>query len=606
MAKKSGQFHPARYLALFGVIVAVLYALVFFTGDREPTPQLGIDLQGGTSVTLSARTPDGSSPSDASLDQARKIIESRVNGLGVSGAKVVTDGDNLVITVPGSDGEAAKSLGQTAKLTIRPVLQSQPVTAPGAPGAPAPAPSGPGQPAAPSSPDQGGGDTGGDAGDGAPSPQNRVYPMAAPGDDPASGGDPATDGESAPPADQESPAPAPSGDTGSDTGQAPAAGSADAEMTDKAREEIEAAKKTRQSTDPAVQQQTLAKMAATGCSGEDPLRGNDDPSLPLVACNTNGQEVTLLGPAIIKGEQIQDASAQYDQQQGGYIVSLEFKPDASQTWADFTRENLQKRAGFVLDTEVISAPVIQGVTPAGSATSIYGDFSQSEADSLANQLKYGSLPLSFSQSDAKTVSATLGLSSLQAGLIAGLVGLILVLLYCLAYYRALGVLISLSLILSGVLVYALLVLLGRSIGYSLDLAGIAGLIIGIGTTADSFVVYFERIKDEIREGRSFRSAVPRAWARARRTIVSGNTVSIIGAAVLYFLAIGDVKGFAFTLGLTTILDLVVVFLVTHPLVHMASRRQWAANPRFNGLGAMSDVARERKAAARAAVAAKES
>src|SRR5699024_2050776 len=135
-------------------------------------------------------------------------------------------------------------------------------------------------------------------------------------------------------------------------------------------------------------------------------------------------------------------------------------------------------------------------------------------------------------------------------------GLILVLLYCLAYYRALGVLISLSLILSGVLVYALLVLLGRSIGYSLDLAGIAGLIIGIGTTADSFVVYFERIKDEIREGRSFRSAVPRAWARARRTIVSGNTVSLIGAAVLYFLAIGDVKGFAFTLGLTTILDVV--------------------------------------------------
>src|SRR5699024_6560727 len=181
-------------------------------------------------------------------------------------------------------------------------------------------------------------------------------------------------------------------------------------------------------------------------------------------------------------------------------------------------------------------------------------------------------------------------------------GLILVLLYCLAYYRALGVLISLSLILSGVLVYPLLVLLGRSIGYSLDLAGIAGLIIGIGTTADSFVVYFERIKDEIREGRSFRSAVPRAWSRARRTILSGNTVSIIGAAVLYFLAIGDVKGFAFTLGLTTLLDLVVVFLVTHPLVHMVSRKQWAANPRFNGLGAMSDVVRERKAAARAALA----
>ncbi|QDQ97562.1 protein translocase subunit SecD [Tomitella fengzijianii] len=585
MAKKSGQFHPARYLALFGVIVAVLYALVFFTGDREPTPQLGIDLQGGTSVTLTARTPDGSSPSDESLDQARKIIESRVNGLGVSGASVVVDGDNIVITVPGSDGEAAKSLGQTAKLTVRPVLQSQPMgAAAGAPQAPAPAPSAPEPGASGGAPDT----------DGAPAPQNRVYPLAAPGDAPAPG-------EDAPAA----PTPAPAGGEPATAPGTTAPSPAEAAMTDQARAEIEAAKKTRQSTDPAVQQQSMSSLAATGCSGEDPLRGNDDPALPLVACNADGQEVMLLGPAIIKGEQISNAQSQFDQQQGGYIVSLEFKPDASQVWADFTRENLQKRAAFVLDTEVISAPVIEGVTPAGSATSIFGDFSQTEAQSLANQLKYGSLPLSFSQSDAKTVSATLGLSSLQAGLIAGLVGLILVLLYCLAYYRVLGVLISLSLILSGVLVYALLVLLGRSIGYSLDLAGIAGLIIGIGTTADSFVVYFERVKDEIREGRSFRSAVPRGWARARRTILSGNTVSIIGAAVLYFLAIGDVKGFAFTLGLTTILDLVVVFLVTHPLLHIASTKQWAANPRWNGLGAMSAVARERKAAALAA-AAKES
>src|SRR5699024_636914 len=178
-----------------------------------------------------------------SLDQARKIIESRVNGLGVSGAKVVTDGDNLVITVPGSDGEAAKSLGQTAKLTIRPVLQSQPITAagaPGTPGAPAPAPSAPGGPAAPSSPDEGGGASGeapgGDTAGGEPAPQSRVYPLAAPGDDPAGGGD------SAPAGGESTPAPAPSGDAGAESGQAPAAGSADAEMTDKAREEIEAAK----------------------------------------------------------------------------------------------------------------------------------------------------------------------------------------------------------------------------------------------------------------------------------------------------------------------------------------------------------------------------
>ena len=224
------------------------------------------------------------------------------------------------------------------------------------------------------------------------------------------------------------------------------------------------------------------------------------------------------------------------------------------------------------------------------------------ASELANTLKYGSLPLSFVASEAETVSATLGFASLEAGLIAGAVGLVLVFLFCLVYYRMLGILTALSLILSGLAVYAVMVLLGRYIGFTLDLAGIAGLIIGIGMTADSFVVFFERIKDEIREGRSFRSAVPRGWARARRTILSGNAVSFIAAAVLYVLAVGQVRGFAFTLGLTTILDVVVVFLVTWPLVHLASRSKFWSKPSVNGLGAIQQVAHERQLAA---VAAKE-
>ena len=203
---------------------------------------------------------------------------------------------------------------------------------------------------------------------------------------------------------------------------------------------------------------------------------------------------------------------------------------------------------------------------------------QQTARELANVLKYGSLPLSFESSEAETVSATLGLTSLRAGLIAGAVGLALVLLYSLLYYRVLGVLIALSLVASGAMVYAILVLLGRYIGYTLDLAGIAGLIIGIGMTADSFVVFFERIKDEIRDGRSFRSAVPRGWARARKTILSGNAVTFLAAAVLYVLAVGQVKGFAFTLGLTTILDVVVVFLVTWPIVYIASKSPTMAKP----------------------------
>ena len=216
--------------------------------------------------------------------------------------------------------------------------------------------------------------------------------------------------------------------------------------------------------------------------------------------------------------------------------------------------------------------MIQEAIPGGRTQISGGDpFTADSARQLANVLKYGSLPLSFESSEAQTVSATLGLTSLRAGLIAGAIGLVLVLVYSLLYYRVLGVLTALSLTASGAMVFAILVLLGRYINYTLDLAGIAGLIIGIGTTADSFVVFFERIKDEIREGRSFRSAVPRGWVRARKTIVSGNAVTFLAAAVLYVLAIGQVKGFAFTLGLTTILDIVVVFLVTWPLVYLASQ-----------------------------------
>ncbi|TJZ78224.1 protein translocase subunit SecD [Rhodococcus oryzae] len=543
MAPSTGAVRPARSLVIFGLIVAALYALVFFTGDKSPTPKLGIDLQGGTRVTLTARTPDGSKPSQDSLRRAQEIIETRVNGLGVSGSEVVIDGDNLVITVPGDDSSQARTLGQTARLYIRPV-QSSAVSSNAqaqAPKAETPAP--------------------------APAPQNRPFPAQEPG-------------TPAPPTET----PAPPADQGAATSD------------DQAAAEIAEAKKTRQSTDPAVQQQAMATL---DCNASDPLQGNDDPALPLVACSTDGTTVYLLGPSIIDGQEIADASSAFNSQQSRNEVSLTFKSSGSTTWAQFTAANIGKQAAFTLDSKVVSAPVVQGATPAGSATSITGDFTSASAKELANTLKYGSLPLSFQASEAETVSATLGLASLQAGLIAGAIGLALVLLYCLIYYRMLGVLTALSLVLSGVMVYAIMVLLGRYIGFTLDLAGIAGLIIGIGMTADSFVVYFERIKDEIREGRSFRSAVPRGWARARRTILSGNAVSFIAAAVLYVLAVGQVRGFAFTLGLTTILDVVVVFLVTHPLVHLASKSDFWSKPSINGLGAVQQVARERKTAASA-------
>lgn len=350
--------------------------------------------------------------------------------------------------------------------------------------------------------------------------------------------------------------------------------------------------------DGQANQELVAKaMAALTCApnAKDPLEGNDDPKLPLVACGDHDTYKYLLEPEFLPGTEIADSTSGYDQQRGQWVVNLSFKGEGTKIWADFTSKNTGQQAAFVLDTQVVSAPNIQVAILDGN-TQITGKFTQTEAKDLSDILKYGSLPLSFASSDATTVSATLGLASLQAGLIAGGIGLLVVFVYCLFYYRLLGVLTILSLALSGALVFAVLVLLGRWIGYTLDLAGIAGLIIAIGITADSFVIYFERLKDEIREGRTFRSAVPRGWVRARRTILASDAVSFLAAAILYVIAVGDVQGFAFTLGMSTVLDLVVVYLVTHPLVAIVStsKNAFLSNPRNLGLGAVQQLGSQRK------------
>jgi preprotein translocase subunit SecD len=584
VASSSAPVHPARYLTLFLVLLVGVYLLVFLTGDKQAKAKLGIDLQGGTRVTLTARTPDGSAPTREALNQAQQIISARVNGLGVSGSEVIIDGSNLVITVPGNDSSEARNLGQTARLYIRPVIhvipaqgqaQQPPADAPpnappGGPGAPGLPPVAPAQPGAPVSP-----------------PAEQAPPPAAPAETPAP--------QPRPYPQEPPPTPAPPRPPG--PGAPPAPGAPPPAEKQTLAQRIADEKQLRQSAEQQIQILAL-QFQATRCNEEDVLAGNDDPNLPLVTCSQDGKQVYLLDKAIIKGEQIKNADSGLDQQRGEYVVTLEFNDQASRIWADFTAANVGTQTAFVLDSKVVSAPEIQEAIP-GGRTQITGRFTADSARELANVLKYGSLPLSFESSEAETVSATLGLSSLRAGLIAGAIGLAAVLLYSLLYYRVLGLLTALSLVASGAMVFAILVLLGRYINYTLDLAGIAGLIIGIGTTADSFVVFFERIKDEIREGRSFRSAVPRGWARARKTILSGNAVTFLAAAVLYFLAVGQVKGFAFTLGLTTILDVVVVFLVTWPLVYLASKSPTLAKPAFNGLGAVQQIARERRAAAHA-------
>jgi preprotein translocase subunit SecD len=314
-----------------------------------------------------------------------------------------------------------------------------------------------------------------------------------------------------------------------------------------------------------------------------------DPKQPVVACGqgTSGGAKYKLDVAKVVGEDVKDATFT-NQPTQGWVVNLSFKNQdkwtnlSKEVYGTGTADKSQRQVAIVLDNQVVSAPSIEGVMT-GDAT-IYGQFTQSDVVTLSQQLKFGSLPLAFKIQSFDNITPTLGVEQMKMGLLAGAIGLALVVLYCLFYYRALGFVVILSLLASGALVFASLVLLGRYQGYTLSLAGIAGFIVAIGITADSFVVFFERLKDEVKDGRTVRSAVPRAWVRARRTILSADTVSFLAAAVLYFLALGPVKGFAFTLGLSTLIDVLVVFLFTHPLVAVLARSSAFTSPRFSGLG----------------------
>ncbi|UUA86408.1 MULTISPECIES: protein translocase subunit SecD [Corynebacterium] len=558
---------PARALALFALIVIGVYSLVFFTGDKSATPKLGIDLQGGTRVTL---VPQGDEPTRDQLDEARNILEKRVNGMGVSGATVVVDGNTLVITAAGDDTSEVRNIGQTSQLLFRPVMQ----------------------PPAPSA------DSIGEVFAKTANDWIRYGVLTA--DQAKAIGDQvkkqvAEQGQTVEiPAIDAKPLPEPNGPV---------------ESSERRADQAEMLKATRQSEDP-TQQFVAMSMLSALCAVQptDPLAGTDDEAAPLVACDPSSGQVLLLGevPLLagvtdtdgprLTGEQIDTGRSitggfnpQSSQMEINFAFSQAGEFNGSSTWAQLTSEMIGQQIAITLDSQIISAPVIQGATPVGSATSITGNFTQEEAESLANNLRYGALPLSFAGENgepggtAMTVPPSLGLASLQAGFYAGIVGLILVAIFVFFYYRLYGLISLATLFFAGLLVYGSLVLLGRWIGYSLDLSGVAGLIIGIGTTADSFVVIYERIKDEVRKGKTFRSASASGWDRAKDTIITGNMVTLIGAVIIYFLAVGDVKGFAFTMGLTTVFDLLVTFLVTAPLMVFASRSRFWSKPAVNGM-----------------------
>jgi preprotein translocase subunit SecD len=464
---------PGRSLAILGLVLVAMTSLVFIQGATSV--HLGLDLRGGTSVTLQPRIAPGEAGkvTSESIDQAVSIIRQRVNSLGVAESEVTAQGSGtnrqIVISVPGDTGRRVVELvGQTAELRFRQVLAS-------------------------------------------------------------ASGNPAA----------------------ADAAATPASG---------------------------VSADVNAKFAALDCTKAENLQGTgtDAPTDTIVACDRAGVTKYILAPAEVLGRQISKAAAGIDTQGGNaWYVSLTFNNEGTAAFGALTSRVTSlpeptNQVAIVLDGLVVSSPRITEAIPSGNAQ-ITGSFTQLEAQDLANVLKYGALPLAFDRGEVQQVSPTLGADQLNAGLIAGALGLGLVFLYSLLYYRGLGLVTVGSLTVAAALTYLLFLLLGEWIGFTLTLAGIAGAIVAIGVTADSFIIYFERIRDEVREGRSLRTAVEMGWTRARRTILVADFVSIIAAVLLYFFAVGGVRGFAFTLGLTTLIDLVVVFVFTKPLVSILSR-----------------------------------
>jgi preprotein translocase subunit SecD len=540
----SAQSKPGRSLALILIAIAALTGGMFASGHTKP--RLGIDLAGGTSITLRAVAEPGqeNAINKTNMDTAVEIMERRVNGLGVSESEVQTQGTrNIIVNIPkGTNSEEARDqVGTTAKLYFRPVLQRE-----AAPGEAEPTPSGTSGGSASPSP-SGSGKPKASATSGSPSPsasattQGRAVTDALKTD--------ATPSASGSPEDSGSPSPS------STAGAASGA--------------LEKQYAALDCSDP-KQRATAGKAAK-----------NDQPT---VACGQDGTVWSkfLLGPVDVDGTEIKKAQASLNTQgAGGWQVDMTFNSAGTKKFAETTAKLAQQTTpqnefAIVLDDEVVSHPFVQTTISGGNAQ-ISGSFTQEEAKSLANMLSYGALPLTFEEDSVTTVTAALGGEQLEAGLIAGAIGLALVVVYLLVYYRGLSFIAILSLLVSAALTYTIMSLLGPTIGFALNLPAVCGAIVAIGITADSFIVYFERVRDEIREGRSLRPAVERAWPRARRTILVSDFVSFLAAAVLFIVTVGKVQGFAFTLGLTTLLDVVVVFLFTKPLLTLMARRPFFAN-----------------------------
>lgn len=561
------------------VIAVALVGLMFWQGQK--TPKLALDLAGGTTVTLTAQpTRPGAKIGASEMGQAINIMRERVNSLGVSEAEVTKQGNNVIIVqVPGQGQErVVKLIGTTARLEFRQVMVAEPVGAPQPAPKPTPTPSPSGKAAKSAKPSGSAAPSGKPSA--SPSPKGRALAGALTAKAPK---------PSAKPSGKATPAPNASKSLTPEQQQQLQQQLAQQQQQQAGAEDFTG-------VDPAVK----AQFQKVSCTGNDVGQGQTlNPGKQVVVCarpdpKTHKSDTKfILAPAQISGEQVTKAQALPPDPQNGRVqwtVSLDLNGTATKTFADFTQKaaalgesNTRNHFAIVLDGTVYSWPSVKEAITSGNAQ-IEGQFGQQEATDLANVLKYGALPLKFNQSSIESVSATLGKDQLSAGLIAGAIGLALVVLYCLLYYRGLGFVAISSLIVAACLTYESVVLLGKFIDFRMSLAGIAGAIVAIGITADSFVVFFERLRDEVREGRSLRTAVERGWHRARRTIIVADAVSFIAALLLYWFAIGGVRGFAFTLGLTTLIDVVVVFFFTKPVVTLLARTKFfGRGHRWSGL-----------------------
>jgi preprotein translocase subunit SecD len=556
VAKKTPR--AGRTLIAFGIAVALLYAAAAL--GKDWSPQLGLDLEGGTRITLTA----SKAPSQTQLKLASSIIDERVNGSGVSESEVSTQGNkNIVVEIPGKQRkDLIDAVKRTAQLRFRLVAAGSPQ--PGQPQpSPSASPSGTASPSGSPSKKATAKPSGKSTAGGTATPKPR--PGALTGDTPKAGAK-ATTSPSKKPSTKPSASPS--------AGASPAAPSGGASIDDPLKWQLN------------PDTRSIAEFSQYTCppKGQSLAPGADDPDQPLITCDDQGNKY-LLSKAMIEGTELKNASYGTPQNSVGWAVDLSFKSQARNTFADVTKElaGTGRTFAIVLDGKVLSAPQVTTPILDGNAQ-ITGKFTQSEARSLSNSLKYGALPVKFNQPTIETIGPSLAGDQLAAGVLAGIVGLALVMIYCLLYYRGLGLVVVASLMVAGAITYAMVLVLSKTSGFTLTLPGIAGLIVAVGITADSFIVYFERIRDEMRAGKSMRVAVETGWARARNTCLAADSVSLLAAVVLFVFTIGVVKGFAFALGISTVIDLIVFFWFTKPMMTLLARvRFFSSGSRFSGL-----------------------